>query len=72
MLQKRGVDAEKTASKKVVHKTVEATRELIGNIIVEKTAKPKPVHNDVSGNFEEIVIPPEKIEEILIEVRQVL
>ena len=33
---KTGLDAAKTASKKVVHKTVEATAVLIGNKIAEK------------------------------------
>ena len=40
---KTGLDAAKTASKKVVHKTVEATEELIGNKIDEKVVKPKPM-----------------------------
>ena len=40
---KTGLDAAKTASKKVVHKTVEATGELIGNKIDEKVVKPKPM-----------------------------
>ena len=40
---KIGLDAAKVASKKVVHKTVEATGELIGNKIAEKIEKPKPV-----------------------------
>ena len=40
---KTGLDAAKTASKKVVHKTDEATGELIGNKIDEKVVKPKPM-----------------------------
>ena len=63
------LDAAKVASKKVVHKTVEATAELIGNKIAEKIEKPKPVP-DV--NVEEIVIPPEKRQKLLNKLRQVL
>ena len=33
---KTGIDAAKTASKRVVQKTVEATRDLIGNKIADK------------------------------------
>ena len=33
---KRGIDAAKTASKRVVHKTTEATRDLIRNKIADK------------------------------------
>ena len=36
---KTGLDAAKTASKKVVHKAVEATRELIENKMAEKIVK---------------------------------
>ena len=67
-----GLDALKTASKKVVHKAAEGTGEFIGNKIADakiaksndKIVKTKPV--------EEIIIPPEKTEEILNELRQVL
>ena len=38
-----GVDALKTASKKVVHKATEATGEFIGNKIANKILKPKHV-----------------------------
>ena len=47
---KTGLDALKSASKKVVHKAAEAIGEIIENI-------------------EEILIPPEKSEEILSELR---
>ena len=40
---KTGLDAAKTAFKKVVQKTAEGTGELIGNKIAEKNVKPKPV-----------------------------
>ena len=40
---KAGSDTSKTDSKKVNHKTAEATDELIGNKIADKTVKPLPV-----------------------------
>ena len=51
----------KTAFKKVNHKVAEVTGEFLGNNIANKI--PKPV--------EEIIIPPEKREDILNELRQV-
>ena len=65
---KRGLNGLKTASKKVVQKAAEATGELIGNKITDKILK--LVEN--SRNFEEIVIPPEKRQKILNELKQVL
>ena len=63
------LDALKTASKKVVRKTAEATGEYIENETTDKTVEPKPVPDESSRNVEEIVIPPEKREEILNEIR---
>ena len=54
---KTGLDAAKTAAKKVVHKTVGAAGEFIGNKIAEKVMKPKPMPDENSRNVEEIVIP---------------
>ena len=57
-----GLDALKTASsKRVAHKAAEATGEFIENKIAEKIVK----------LYGEIIIPPEKREEILNELRQV-
>ena len=67
---KTGVDAAKSTSKKVVHKTAEATGELIGNKVPEKTLKPKPVLIVNSRNVEEIVIPLEKGQKILNNLKQ--
>ena len=67
-----GTDALKTASRKVVHKTAEGTSEFTGNKIANKIVKPKPVPDENSRNIEEIAIPPDKIQEILNELRQVL
>ena len=68
---KTGLEPLKTASKKVVHKAAEATGEFLGNKIADKVMKPKPLPAQNSGNDEEIVIPPEKQQEILNELRQV-
>ena len=67
---KTGLDALKTATKKLVHKAGEATGEFLQNKIADKTVKPKLVHDENSRNIEEIVIAPEKREEILNELRQ--
>ena len=57
---KTGQDTAKAASKKEVHKTAEATGELIWNKIAEKSVKRTPVPEVFSRNAEEIVIPLEK------------
>ena len=44
----------------------------MGNKIAEKIVKPKPVIDENSRNVEEIVIPPEKRQEIFKKLRQVL
>ena len=69
---KTGLYAAKTASKKVVHKTAETTVELIGNKIAQKSAKPKSVPEANSRDVEEIVIPAEKRQELLNDLRQML
>ena len=61
---KSGLDSAETASEKVVHKTAEATDELIGNKIAESIVKPKPLPVANSRNDEDINIPSEKTEEI--------
>ena len=74
------LDALKTASKKVVHKVAEATGEFLGNKIADGVAKSKndkivkPNHeiDENPRNVEEIIIPSEKREEILNELREVL
>ena len=56
---KTRIDAAKTASKRIVQKTAEATRDLIGNEIVDKiTSVGKS--KDKTNKAEEIYIPPEK------------
>ena len=65
---KTGIDAAKTASKRVVQKTAEATGDLIGNTIADKITsvgisksqqKKKDKINEINET-EEIYIPPEK------------
>ena len=59
-----GIDAAKTASKRVVQKTGEAAGDLIGNKIVDKiTSVGKP--KEKTNKPEEIYIPPEKRQQII-------
>ena len=69
---KTGLDFLKTSSKKVAHKSAEETDEFIENKISDKIVKPKPVPDENSRNVEKLIIPPEKGEKILNELRQVL
>ena len=69
---KAGSDTSKTDLKKVNHKTAEATDELIGNKIADKTVKPLPVPDTNWRDAEEIVIPPQRRKEVLNELTQVL
>ena len=63
-----------TASKKVIYKAAEATGEFLGNKIAGiKSNDDKIVKaNENLRNVEEVIIAPEKREEILNELRQVL
>ena len=70
--RKTGLNEAKTASQKVVYKTAETTGELIGNKIGEKFVKPKHVPDMNSRNFEEMVVPLDKGQEILNKLKQVL
>ena len=63
---KTGIDAAKTASKRVVQKTAEATGDLIGNKITDKiTSIGKPKEKEKTNEIEEIYIPPEKKNKLL-------
>ena len=66
------LDAPKIASKKVAHKVAETTSEFIGNKIINKIVKPKPLPDENSMNAEEIIILLKKRQEILKELRQAL
>ena len=70
--RKTGLKASKTASKKVFHKILEATGELVENKTTEKIVKPKPVSDVTSRNVEEIIITQQKTQEIWNELRKVL
>ena len=69
---KIGLDALKTASKKVVHKVAEAISEFIGNKIADKILKPEAVYDENLRNVEKIIIENEKRKGILNELKQVL
>ena len=60
---KTGIDAAKTASKRVVQKTAEGTGDLIGNKTADKITligKPKEKKKEKTKEAEEIFITPEK------------
>ena len=71
-LMDAGLDALETVSKKVVEKAAEATGEFVWNKIADKIVKIKHVIDENSRNIAEIIVPPEKREEILSESRQLL
>ena len=65
---KTGINAAKTASKRIVQKATEATGDLIGNKIADKITsigKPKEKEKET----EEIYIPPEKRQQIIDDLR---
>ena len=51
-----GIDAPKTACKKVVHREAEATGQFRGNKIAEIIIKPKHVNDENPKNVEEIFV----------------
>ena len=63
---KTGLDAEKTASKRVVQKTAEATGDLTGNKIADEIISVgKSKEDDKTKKAEEIYIPSEKRQQII-------
>ena len=63
---KTGIDAAKTASKRVVQKTAEATEDLIGNKIADKIISlGKSKEKEKIEKAEEIYTPPEKLQQII-------
>ena len=67
---KARIDPAKTASKRVVQKTVEATRNLIGNEIADKiTLLGKTKSKEKEDEKQEIYIQPEKIQRIIDDLR---
>ena len=72
---KTGIDAAKTASKRVVQKTAEATGDLIGNKIANKITSASKSKNkqkkDEANEVEEVYIPPEKRQQIIDDLRYI-
>ena len=67
---KTGMDAAKTASKRVVQKTAEATGDLIGNKIADEiTSLGKTINKEKEEKRQKIHIPPEKRQEIIDDLR---
>ena len=70
---KTKIDAAKSASKRVVQKTAEATGDLIENKIVDKITSLGKSKNkqkeDKTNEVEEIYIPPEKRQQIIDDLR---
>ena len=70
MLKKQGTEFGKIAGKKIIHKSAEATGDLIGSKIADKItsfkSKPQEV---IEEEPEEIIIPPEKIQQIINDLR---
>ena len=65
---KTWIDTAKTASKRVVQKTAEATGDLIGNKLADKISsigKTKEKEKEKTNKPEEIYIPPEKRQQIV-------
>ena len=60
-----GLDAVKTASKKVFYKTAETTGEFRGNKITNKIVKQKSVIHENSRDIEKIITPSGKREDII-------
>ena len=70
---KLGIDAAKTASKRVVQKTAEATGDLIGNEIADKVTSvgktKRKKKEDETNKRQEIYIPSEKRQQIIDDLR---
>ena len=67
---KTGIDTAKTASKRVVEKTAEATEDLIGNKIADKiTSIDKKKEKEKTNKVEENYVPPEKRQQIIDDLR---
>ena len=73
---KTGINVAKTASKRVVQKTAEATGDLIGNKIADKITSLGKTNNiqkekkkDETNEVEEIYIPQEKRQQVIDDLR---
>ena len=70
--KKNRITCFKNSDQKAAQKAAEATGEFIENKIADKIVKTKPMLDENSRNAEEIIIPPDKREEIIKKLRQVL
>ena len=66
---KTGIDTAKTASKRVVQKTAEATENLVGNITADKMTSLGKTKSKEKEERQEIYIPPEKRQQIIDDLR---
>ena len=67
---KTGIDAAKTAYKRIVQKIAEATGDFIGSKIADKIASiGKPKEKQKTNKIEEIYTPPEKRQQIIDDLR---
>ena len=67
---KTGIDGAKTASKRVVQKTAEATWDLVGNKIADRiTSLGKTKSKEKGDERQKIYIPPEKRQKIIDDLR---
>ena len=68
--QKQGTEFAITAGKRIVQKSAEATGDLIGNKVADKiTPLGKSKNKEKETNEEEIIIPPEKRQQIINDLR---
>ena len=67
--KKQGSGFAKTASKRIVQKSAEATGDLIGNKIADKITSLGKSKNKETSEEEEIIIPPEKRQQIINDLR---
>ena len=66
---KTGIDTAKTAWKRVVQKTAEATENLVGNITADKMTSLGKTKSKEKEERQEIYIPPEKRQQIIDDLR---
>ena len=68
--KKQGSEFAKTAGKRIVQKSAEAAGDLIGNKIADKIISlGKLVNKEKETNEEEMIIPPEKRQQIINDLR---
>ena len=71
-LIKQGQDTAKVIAKRALNKTAEATGDLIGNKIADKISRPKKVTKQVIDESKEIYIPPDKLQQIIDELKLII